>query len=260
MRQFWLLLFIAPFLFLSCSEDNQTPESPADADDNFITSVVMTVASQSYTAEIIDNIITITVPYTVSLNNAQVEFKYTSSATIIPDPASITDWDTERTFRVTSYNGEANDYTYKVIKDEIRYEGDVELKTTADVTAFIDTDVTVIKGDLIIGSDAEDAEELSDIAALKILKEVEGNIIIRKSYVGQDLTGLDNITSIGGLQIGTETAFATNSKLQMVSMRSLQHITGDIVVCNNQVAYVQFDNLETIDGNIIFGDFISTKF
>lgn len=39
MRQFWLLLFIAPFLFLSCSEDNQTPESPADADDNFITSV-----------------------------------------------------------------------------------------------------------------------------------------------------------------------------------------------------------------------------
>ena len=45
MRQFWLLLFIAPFLFLSCSEDNQTPESPADADDNFITSVVMTVAS-----------------------------------------------------------------------------------------------------------------------------------------------------------------------------------------------------------------------
>ena len=84
------------------------------------------------------------------------------------------------------------------------------------------------------------------------MKEVEGNIIIRKSYVGQDLTGLDNITSIGGLQIGTETAFATNSKLQMVSMRSLQHITGDIVVCNNQVAYVQFDNLETIDGNIIF--------
>lgn len=91
-----------PISFLSCSEDNQTPESPADADDNFITSVVMTVASQSYTAEIIDNIITITVPYTVSLNNAQVEFKYTSSATIIPDPASITDWDTERTFRVTS--------------------------------------------------------------------------------------------------------------------------------------------------------------
>lgn len=50
-------------------------------------------------------------------------------------------------------------------------KGMMELKTTADVTAFIDTDVTVIKGDLIIGSDAEDAEELSDIAALKILKE-----------------------------------------------------------------------------------------
>ena len=44
--------------------------------------------------------------YTVSLNNAEVEFKYTTSATIIPDPETVTDWDNERTFRVTSYNGE----------------------------------------------------------------------------------------------------------------------------------------------------------
>ena len=80
---------------------------PEDADENFITSVVMTVDGKSYTADITDNTVTITVPYTVSLNNAEVEFKYTTSATIIPDPETVTDWDNERTFRVTSYNGDA---------------------------------------------------------------------------------------------------------------------------------------------------------
>ena len=78
--------------------------------------VVMTVDGKSYTADITDNTVTITVPYTVSLNNAEVEFKYTTSATIIPDPETVTDWDNERTFQVTSYNGDAREYAYKVEK------------------------------------------------------------------------------------------------------------------------------------------------
>ena len=34
---------------------------------------------------------------------------------IIPDPETVTDWDNERTFRVTSYNGDAREYTYKAV-------------------------------------------------------------------------------------------------------------------------------------------------
>ena len=250
MRKFFLLTVLAGLFCGSCSDDDS--EIPADADDNFITSVVMTVNDGiSYSAEIVDNTITMTVPYTVSLNNAQVVFEYTSSAMIVPNPASITDWDTERTFRVTSYNGVANDYTYRVIKDEIRHEGNVELKTTADVSAFVDTDVTVIKGDLIIGSDAEEAEDLPDIAALKILKEVEGNIIIQKSYTGQDFSGLDNITSVGGIQIGSKDIYAVNSNLHMISMKSLETVVNDIIIRNNQIVFTQFDKLSNVGGNII---------
>jgi hypothetical protein len=239
-------------LFLGACSDDNTPVIPEDADDNFITSVIITVNDQSYTANIAENTITMTVPYTVSLNNSQVKFEYTPSAAILPDPSTITDWDTERIFRVTSYNGDANEYTYKVVKDEIRYEGDVELKAAADVAAFVATDVTVIKGNLIIGSDEENADPLTDISALSLLKEVEGDIIIRDSYNGADLTGLDNITAIGGLQIGSVDAFATNSTLYMVAMKSLKNVTGNILVRNNQVAYVQFDNLAAIEGNVVF--------
>ena len=35
------------------------------------------------------------------------------------------------------------------------------------------------------------------------MKEVTGNIVIRNSYNGADLTGLDNIVSAGGLQVGS---------------------------------------------------------
>lgn len=250
MKKFFnLWAVIACLVFASCENDD--PVIPADADDNFITNVTMTVDGTSYSAVIENNTITVTVPYTVSLNNAEVVFEYTPSATIMPDPTTITDWDVERTFRVTSYNGEANEYAYKVIKDDIRHEGNVELKTASDVAKFAETGTTIIKGNLIIGSDAENAEAISDISALSILKEVEGLIIIKNSYTGQDLTGLENITTIGGLQIGTNETYAINPNMHMISMKSLNTITNDIIIRNNLISFIKFDNLTRIGGNVV---------
>ena len=202
---------------VGCSDKD---EIPVDADDNYITSVVLSVNDKTYEAVIENNTITVTVPYTVSLDGAKASFAYTPSAKIFPDPATITDWNTERTFRVTSYNGTINDYTYVVVKDEIRSEGNVELKTPSEVAAFIESGVTIIKGNLIIGSNAENAEIINDITGLSILKEVEGNIIIKNSFTGGTLTGLDNITSIGGLLIGSEENPLQDTSLEMISMKS----------------------------------------
>ena len=244
-----LLLGLLVCLFVgACSKDDKIP---ADADDNFITSVSLSVNNETYDAVIADNTITITVPYTVSLNGATATFVYTPSAKIIPDPATIMDWDVERTFRVTSFNGKTNDYTYVVVKDEIRHEGNVELKTPSDVAAFVASGATIIKGNLIIGSDAENAEEIKDISALEILKEVEGDIIIRKNYIGGTLTGLDNITSIGGLLIGSEEAPSANNQLEMVSMANLTSAKGNISIYGSGANIIEFKNLETVGGNII---------
>lgn len=96
----------------------------------------MSVAGETYSAVIASDTITVTVPYTVSLNGASATVEFTPSAKIMPDPATITDWDTERTFRITSFNGQAHDYTYLVIKDEIRSKGNVELKTPAEIVSL----------------------------------------------------------------------------------------------------------------------------
>ena len=244
-----LLFGLLVCLFVgACSKDDKIP---ADADDNFITSVSLSVNNATYDAVIADNTITITVPYTVSLNGATATVVYTPSAKIIPDPATITDWDVERTFRVTSFNGKTNDYTYVVVKDEIRHEGNVELKTPSDVASFVASGATIIKGNLIIGSDAENAEEIKDISALEILKEVEGDIIIRKSYTGGTLTGLDNITSIGGLLIGSEETPSANNQLEMVSMSNLTSAKGNISIYGSGANIIEFKNLEAVGGNII---------
>ena len=250
MKTYFLPMLLSLFFLGACDKNDEIV--PEDADENFITSVVMTVDGKSYTADIADNTVTITVPYTVSLNNAEVEFKYTTSATIIPDPETVTDWDNERTFRVTSYNGDAREYTYKVVKSEIESDGDVELKTTEEVASFAATKTTVVKGNLIIGSDAEEAEKITDISALASLKEVTGNIVIRNSYNGADLTGLDNIVSAGGLQVGSTDVASKATELHMISMKALETLSGDISVYNDQVTYVLFEKLATIEGSVMF--------
>ena len=63
-----MLLFAAGSLVLAgCSDDNPTDPIPEDADDNFITSVVLTVGDNSYAAEIAGNDITVTYPTTSRL-------------------------------------------------------------------------------------------------------------------------------------------------------------------------------------------------
>ena len=140
------IAFLSVIALYSCSEKE---DIPADADDNFITKVTVSVAGETYSAVIASDTITVTVPYTVSLNGASATVEFTPSAKIMPDPATITDWDTERTFRVTSFNGQTRDYTYLVIKDEIRSKGNVELKTPVEIASFAATGTSIIEGDLV---------------------------------------------------------------------------------------------------------------
>ncbi|WP_071145616.1 receptor L domain-containing protein [Bacteroides ihuae] len=241
------LLFILTYSFClqGCSDDDK---APADANENFITSATLTVGGKTYEAIIANNEITITVPYTVSLSGATVDLKYTPSAKILPEPTSITDWDNERIFRVTSYNGDEKQYTYRVIKDDIRQEGDVTLSNASEITAFAESGVTIIKGNLTIGTD--DGEDIEKITELSKLKQVEGNIVIKNSYKGNDLTGLDNLTSIGGLYVGNKNLFST-SPLYQVSLEALTTVTGNVIICNNETKWIMTKALANVGGNVV---------
>lgn len=247
----WMILLFLSLAVASCS-DNDEPK-PADADENFITEFSLAVhgdngAEQVFRAEISDNIITLTVPYNVDLTGAKANVTWTPSATILPDPSTITNWGDEQVFRVTSYNGDTNEYTYKVVRAEITQKGNVEIKKMADIENFANAGTSAIEGDLIIGTD--DGEEITSLEKLSNLKSVSGNIIIKNSFKATDLTGLENVVQIGGLIVGNETT-ASQAALNLVTMGALADISGDIIIRNDNLQWVRLEKLAYVGGSVI---------
>ena len=174
--RFLILLLSAIVLLGSCSKEDAV--IPADADDNFITALSLSVDDDMYIATIEGQDITVSVPYTVTLTSAVATIEYTPSATIDPDPVKETiDWNREQVFRVTSYNGATNEYTYRITRDEIEEKGDVVLRTMTEIEAFQKKGTSVIDGNLTIGTD--DGEDITSIEKLSNLKSVSD----RKSVV-----------------------------------------------------------------------------
>lgn len=243
MKRYLLWSLLSIVLLCACSDE----DTPIDADDNFITSVTLTTNDNSYDAVVGESDITVTVPYNVSLDGAKASFVYTPSAKIYPSPSEITNWNEERIFRVVSYNGEERQYTYRVVKDEIREEGDVVLKTESEITAFREKGTSMINGNLTIGTD--NGEEITTLDGLENLKEVKGIINILESYKGTDLTGLDNLKSIGGFELGSSEKYS-NVPLDYFSLNSIENIEGDVNIYDNSIVYVDFKELPVIRGSV----------
>lgn len=251
MKKVWSLILVTfSLLIAGCSDDDKMP---ADADDNFITALTLTKEGKSYDAVIEGNDIVMTVPYTVDLNGATASMVYTPSAKILPNPQTVTDWENEMIFRVTSFNGKENEYTYKVIKSEIESDGDVVLKSQADVDAFAETKVSVIKGNLIIGDNAENTASINNLEALSGIKEITGSLQILNNYKGEALDGL-NITKVGGIQLGTKEAPSPCADTYRFRLEQLQEITGNLELNNNAVQFIEFDNLTKVEGDIYIKD------
>lgn len=255
MKKVWSVLLVTfSLLIAGCSDEDKVP---ADADDNFITVLTLTKDGKSYDAVIEGNDIVMTVPYTVDLNGATASMVYTPSAKILPNPQTVTDWDSEMIFRVTSFNGKENEYTYKVIKSEIESDGDVFLKSQADVDAFAETKVSVIKGNLVIGDNAENAAAINNLDALAGIKEITGSLQILNNYKGEALDGLV-FTKVGGIQFGTKETESKCVDTYRFHLEFLQELTGDIEINNPKVQFVEFDNLTGISGNVyIKGDAVT---
>lgn len=234
-------------LVLSACSDKDEP-APADVNDNFITGFSLKKDGVTYTAEIEGEDMTITVPYTTDLDGATAEVAISASAKIYPDPSSVTDWNNERVFRVVSYSGKSREYTYLLIRADISEVGDVTLNTQEDVNNFSNSTVNVIDGHLIIGSDAN--ADITDLSPLANIKEVKGTIVIGNGYRGSDLTGIDRIAKIGGLQIGTADAPST-SPIEVVNIHKVTEMTGSITIYNNSVMMVIAERLNFLGENIV---------
>jgi hypothetical protein len=218
-----MLLPAVALLAVACEKEKEDTPNPFAGADNHITSFVLTKGDVSYTAAIAAGTITVTVPENVSLNGATAEYTLCENAKILPDPATITDWESELQFRVTAYNGVQADYIYTVQHSGIIHTGAVILKTQAEVNAFGQGSYTIVDGALIIGrtSGTDTITSLAPLANLKIVS----SIVINATYKG-DLTAFEQL----------ETA-------------------GEVVVLSKNVKTVRFPKLTTVRMNMSFDQY-----
>lgn len=251
-----LLVLVASVTLWGCSDDND--DLPFDGTDNTVNSFSLTTAAgEKYVAEISGDNIGVTVPLNVSLAGARVEYAVCELATVSPSPESISDWDATQTFTVEAYDGSVRKYTYSVTRVQVPSEGSVILKTQADVAALAASGITVISGDMVIGDNIiEEDDPVTDLSALTGIIEVSQNIIVRRSFAGTSLAGLENIRTAAGLFVGDYSSTLETVNPLIISMPGLKSV-GQLVLNSSTVEELRLDALE--DAGWIFLSSTSVK-
>ncbi|WP_298072924.1 hypothetical protein [uncultured Bacteroides sp.] len=246
-----IISILTVFCLVSCNDDDNGLEF--EGADNFITSFELTVDGISYQADITGEKITVHVPYNVNLDGATAQVSFCEGSTINPNPATITDWNNEWKFIVTSQSGASRVYHYTYDYGDIFESNSVVLATQEQVDKFPAKGINRINGSLTIGT--ENGEDITNLDGLKDLVSISNSLIINPSYKGQDLAGLENLTTIGAFKLGTPNSVSKNTTLTSIKLPALTKIIGDFIVNSQVVESVSMPKLQTIEeGTIIISD------
>lgn len=239
-----VLLFASCFLLSSCSDE----ESDFVGNDARFVSFSLTVDGVFYPASIIDNQMSITIPYGTDLSNAEVSYQLSENATVSPDPKSIVDWSGDQVFRVQSYNNKYSAFTYSLSIKNNEVEDNIVLLTQADVDAFASKNINSISGNLILGSiDIPNGEydAIKNLEGLSSLKEVHYNIVINNSFASMNLDGLSNLEKAGGIYLGTTSSVAKPVKKIDIELPNLQSV-GNLILNSDSLTSVLLPKLGNV--------------
>lgn len=233
-------------LCTACSEEKT--ELPWGS-DNYIVSFSLTTGADTYPAVIRDGRITVSIPYNVSLESAQVSYELCEHASIYPDPATVADWNQEWQFLVSSYDNQ-NDrtYLYTVERTDIATDGSLTLRTQAEVDAFARSGINTVEGNLTIGGEDEE-NPVTNLDGLKNLVSVRCDLTITAAYTGETLAGLENLTACESLRIGS--AAHPNETLRQLSLPALKEVKGALCICGTALQTADFKSLQNVAGHFV---------
>ncbi|MBS6651122.1 hypothetical protein [Alistipes putredinis] len=233
-------------LCTACSEEKT--ELPWGS-DNYIVSFSLTTGADTYPAVIRDGRITVSIPYNVSLEDAQVSYELCEHASIYPDPATVADWNQEWQFLVSSYDNQ-NDrtYLYTVERTDIATDGSLTLRTQAEVDAFARSGINTVEGNLTIGGEDEE-KPVTNLDGLKNLVSVRCDLTITAAYTGETLAGLENLTACESLRIGSATH--PNETLRQLSLPALKEIKGALCIYGTALQTADFKSLQSVAGHFV---------
>lgn len=208
--------------------------------DNDLLALSLIIGGEKYEGKMVENrIVVITVPKEIDLNNAQVNYRISENAKIIPLPETIKDWNNEQVFNIISYNGSQKTYIVKIDRTGEMVEGTIRLTTDEEVKEFIQKKITEIKGNLIIGN-ITGTDSISNIDALTYLTKVQYKIIVNPTYKGKDLAGLRNLREVGSLIVN-------NKGMTEIVLKNLEQVRVNVLLNTESVKKLLLPRLKTIE-------------
>lgn len=256
--------------FVSCSED----EINYSGVDNFITKLAVTADGITYNAAITDDEILLTVAENTTFAGATVKYTISENATISPLPEDITDWSSEEQFVVTSYNGERQQYVYRVETSLVETSGNIILNTQSEVELFASQANNVVNGNLTIGSTLSADDPIRSLASLSSIKNIAYNLVIGTGYAGETLAGLEQLETVGAINITSDSLLSVSlpslttlgtdlsivaSNTETVKLDVLTFIGSTLTLKGNSFSDISFENLETVGGTMTFNGSTSTS-
>jgi len=235
-----LSVIAAIIMFSGCTKEDTT----FSGQDNYLASLSINKDGIIYKATVSGNTITVSVPENVDMVGATGECEISELSTILPDPKKIIDWDSVTEFSVESYKGNTRNYKFDIIRTNTIQRGNVTLLTQADVNAFALKKVSVIEGHLIIGGTTmgDETDTIKNLNALSGLKEINGNLVIKNSYAGNDLNGLSNLIKADNIYIGTTSTELNGEDSITIALPNLATV-GEVVINHPKAKSISIPDL-----------------
>lgn len=205
-----------------CDDD----KDPFTGTDNYVVSFRLIQDGVTLKAALTGDSIMLQAPVGVSLDGASAEVVLSENARIMPSPDSVSNWNEEALFEVTSASGEQRVYHYFVSRENVAVEGSMTLATQEEVDAFGESGITEIGGNLIIGRSGS-ADVITSLLPLNKLVRVGHDLKINDAYQGIDLMGLENLEEVGSLLI------TAKGNIDQIYLPALKKVGLDLSVQNN---------------------------
>jgi hypothetical protein len=117
---------------------------------------------------------------------------------------------------------------------------------------------TEIEGNVLIGTyNFLDSTNIANLNSLNVLTVIEGSLIIAGNNLLTSLSGLNNLTSIGGnLEIGYGFYGGNPALISVTGLESLNTIEGSLFITYNDAltSLTGLENLTSIGGSMTIGD------
>lgn len=247
---FYLVISIFTLVSLqSCSDDDDLGLSGIDCS---IVSLNLSSADKTLPVQIFKDSMVVVADYNQALTEMTANFELSEGATVTPDMATIKDWSSPMTFTVISADkNNKKTYSYNIKREAIESycKDNIYLESQEDVNEFGKHKYARVQS--IVVKDTKD-NQITDLTPLNSIIKVDNNFTI-EGFHGETVA-LDNLKEVSTLDINSESIHNISARsIEEINNLYIGYISGEINKSRelmDSVANINFESLKKIKGNL----------